>query len=461
MLDRFQSECVDAPLTLAIGPGALSVLRDAALMGDFDLWLKGRLAEAERDADRLAEDPLWPAAAARAAKVLEALEAGEGAASEILRTLLKHCEARRLSLIPIAGTAPLPLLATEGFRWAHIKGAASELEALTGRKAAGALLPGGAWAPDLSALLRRAGFRYTILEASALERGSAQRVTGPFVPVLTPDGLACFGAQVLEGGALGWEGAESKYLSLAAGQEPMDDWSLVHDEGRMGDARFLCTANEEAGLYDPEAARQLAQEMGHGFIARLSEKMGDTPQGAAVFTWPAQALARWFEGWAFFEGLLRASVKVFEVGSPDLLLDAKPRCQVLVPDQSSMMEGGLFGAWLDPAADWVYRHTRPMERELVRLARERSQSRGLRSRAVLAASRSLVLAQSSHWVELILSGAHTKDGIEGVERHLFMVGQLVAQIAEGRPEDALIETIETGLGSFLRQDLLGDLRFGV
>src|SRR5262249_36711989 len=243
---------------------------------------------------------------------------------------------RDLGLLELMTTAAthrgLPLLSNtpESVR-AQIEVAAAEFRRFFGADAHGFWLPECAYAPGLDDVLRRAGFRYAIVDTHGLVHATPRPVYGAYAPIVSPTGLAFF-ARDPETAEQVWS-AERGY--------PADPWyrDFYRDIGFDLDLAYvrpyiaptgdrvhtgikyhrITGQTADKAVYDPERAHErVAAHAEHFVEARVRQAvwLARTMDRPAMIVCPYDAELFghwWYEGPQWLDAVLRRIA-----GSPSL-----------------------------------------------------------------------------------------------------------------------------------------------
>lgn len=366
-------------------------------------------------------------------------------------------------------------------------------ESAFGHRPGGFWLPECAYTPELDEILGAEGVGYIVLDGRALERASTPAFHGIHAPVYCPSGVAAFGrdrdAACLPG--CNAYGHPTDPLFRDNRRDIADDLPLDYLRPYLPDpntriptgARYHCIRAGDNGsnVYQRKAALNRAAEHAEGFMRdrmhraqNLVCQMDRPPLFVCAYDMHVFG-HRWFEGIEYLDYLLRKvhfDQNVLETVTPGEYLD-RHRCnQMTTPAVSSWADEGYFDQLVGPDTAWVYQHlsraVRVM-RELTEAAAEQggteegegnghhggaedtpsecldhstTSSNDLQSRALRAAARQLVLAQSGDWVTLLQNPQHAEYARTRLHLHLSNFARLASQIRSRQIKSGDIEALE-------------------
>jgi 1,4-alpha-glucan branching enzyme len=289
-------------------------------------------------------------------------------------------------------------------------------------------------------VLTHYGVAYTALETHALIDATPRPRYATAAPIVTPNGLACFGRDI-EASQQVW----SKEAGYPGDFYYREFYRDVGYDTREEDVRDFVAADgtrQATGLkyyritgpglgnkapYMPGVARERAWAHAHDFVSNRKAQLGwlatrmDVPP-CVLSPYDAELFGHWwFEGPDFLESVLRLLAEAPDDVAPITMgeyLERSPTHDVAEPEVSSWGAGGYGGVWLDPVSGWMLRHVDHAARELLDIVRLHARVGGLRQRAALQAVREVMLLVSSDWAFLIKTGTAPHYARARFEAHL-------------------------------------------
>ena len=298
-------------------------------------------------------------------------------------------------------------------------------------------LPALGWFPGLEKRLKAYGFRYSIVENTALLFSKTPPPAGVFAPAACKNGFAVFPRDSFALAEIaGEEGGFCRnpvYLDTdrdigftldAETLKPLFDASLGR---RVTGFRFFSQGAasksaafakgiqaEDEGLYDPDIAARQAEADAKAFLEKSCEMLkiaSGLLEGATVsrtVAFPASLLGgEWLEGVGWLEKAFRlaATMEDFSFATPASLLKRssaeKEREQPVSPVFSSWLDRGYADEILNSANDWTYPYLKKATARMVDIAGRFPIDRVLSERILNAAAREVLLAQSIDWPVLM------------------------------------------------------------
>jgi 1,4-alpha-glucan branching enzyme len=453
-LDSLDGESVGGTLALAISPTLWSMMDDPVLRERTGAYLETTLEVAVHEAERLSGGPFAAAAAFHLERRRRARDTYAALDRDVVGALIGHAHKGTVALLPVAGSAVLPLLATPELKRAQVRWAIRGFKARFALPVTGVWLPECGYEPDLDAMLADEGVRYTFVGADAF----AGAHWGADAPILTQRGLALlpthFGV-----GELWQQRWRDDYMDTGAHSEPaavaqLDDVDDLRSSAGLHLFRVSDATNGHREPYRPDAGAAKVRDHALSFLRGLTETVEtNDPQRAqlegrprvVVRAFDADTFGRlWPEGTGFLEALLGA-IREHEdlVGaSGDTLLDRWPRLQVTgVPTSTSRPDSG-FGPWLAPANRWVHRHLHRVEDQLVGAVPNAVAAGSWPLRAANVALRLLMLAQCPELLATLLASPSAGYAIECTERLVGDAGEVLRQLGDNQIDRELIERLE-------------------
>ena len=331
-----------------------------------------------------------------------------------------------------------------------------------GRDPKGFWLPECAYFPGHDEILAAEGIRYTVVETHGVLHAVPRPKYGPYAPVLSPGGVACFPRDV-ETSKQVWsahEGYPGDYdyreFYRDVGHDlpweeiaPFMPWGVRADTGLK---YYRVTGKtEQKELYDPERAVRKAKVHAAHFlynrqlqISRAAGCMDRKP--LVVAPYDAELFGHWwFEGPTFLDEVVRgaAAAPDWSLATPSDYLDEYPVLQRVEVSESSWGYKGYHEVWLDGANNWIYRHLHEGARRMEELAgRTAGHAAGLVQRALDQAARELLLAQSSDWAFIMKSGTAVEYAARRARGHLVNFLRLADEIERDAIDAARLAELE-------------------
>lgn len=409
-------------LTLSLSPTLLCMLADPLLAARYLDYLDrlGRLID--RVAKDRRSDPARRSLARFYAQRLERLRAFylDELGADLIGAFADLEGRGMVELMTTAAThGYLPLLRSRPMAVrAQLRVARDWFRNTFGRAPEGLWLPECGYYPGLELEAARAGFRYSILDAHAMQQASPRPSHGVYAPLTVGGNLAVFGrdpdsARELWCPDTGYPGHplyREYHLDLGYdGDSDLLADFLPPGVGAAPTGLKLHRVTGGAGPkapYEPTAALAQAERDARRFVECRRRLLGSLsfPSRPPIVVAPYDAELFghwWFEGPAFLDGLIRYLDELPDIRSVTLgeHLRVHGTAEDVRPAASSWGERGYNSSWLRPDTAWVYLHLHQAAGELEELVRGRA---GMpdpdgASRLLRQAARSLLLAQSSDW----------------------------------------------------------------
>ena len=476
----WQRDGIAARLTLVMSPTLCAMLRDPLLQQRYRDHLNGQVELAEKERIRTHLQAAFQPLAVYYRQRLEAVRSRYDACrGDVVGVLRRFQEAGLIEIIPCAAThAVLPLLAghVPSLR-AQIGVARAMHRDCFGGEPRGFWLPECAYASEVEAPLREAGFRWFILDTHGLWYACPRPRYGSWAPIITPGGLAAFGrdaasAQQVWSRQAGYPGdpryrdfyrdigfdLELDYVRpyfLAAGQRGFTGIKYYRISGGSG---------VEKAVYDrPQARAAVAEQVAHFVAARREEWQQrvshmDRPP-LTVAPYDAELFGHWWhEGPEFLDGVVRllaAQSPERRLVTPGDYLRLHPENQVAAPAASSWGEGGYCGVWLNPKNGWIQPRLQEAGRQMSGLVSRFPRAEGVVDRGLRQAARELLLAQASDWPFMLRHDNHAAYARQRVREHLEAFAGLRRQLLAGQLDEALLVQREQSWPLFATLDYGG------
>ena len=485
ILDGLQRDGVRTRITLSLSPTLIGILRSPLIQERLAEHVDRMVELSARELNRTALMPELRSLAGtyhlRLLQVHNALVQRCG--GNLLRAFAEMESRGQVELITCpASHAFLPGLAAMQPQAARcqVRLGLDAFERAFGHPPAGFWLPECAYSPELDDILGREQVGYIIVDGRALEHASPPAFHGIHAPVYCPSGVAAFGRDRTGGWLMGCDtfGHPTDAAYRDNGTDIADELQSDYLRPFMPDAgvrvgtgiryQRIGGENGESRSYVRTAALDRAAQHAEQW---MRERMGRAESAAGTMDRPPMFVSaydmhvfgyRWFEGIEFLDYLLRKThfdQQVLETITPAEYLGRHQCNQMTVPAASSWGKRGYFEEWVDQDTAWVYHHLSRAARVMQHLTevvtadhaggngKGRSGDPGgngddLSSRALRAAGRQLVLAQSGDWVTMMRSPEQKSYGRERLEQHLSNFARVAWQIGAKRINAVEIEALE-------------------
>lgn len=473
----WQRDGIAARLTLVMSPTLCAMLRDPLLQQRYRDHLNGQVALAEKERIRThlqaAFQPLAEFYRQRLETVRSRYDACRG---DVVGVLRRFQEAGMIDIIPCAAThAVLPLLAGHVPSLRAQIGVARALHRdCFGGEPRGFWLPECAYASEVEAPLREAGFRWFILDTHGLWYACPRPRYGSWAPIITPGGLAAFGRDAAsaqqvwsrQGGYPGDPRYRDFYRDI--GFDLDLDYVRPHflAAGKRGFTgikyyRISGGSGVEKTVYDrPQAMAAVGEHVAHFVAARREEwkqriSHMDRPP-LTVAPYDAELFGHWwYEGPEFLDGVVRSLAAQSQEGrlvTPGDYLRLHPENQVAAPAASSWGEGGYWRVWLNPKNGWIQPRLQEAGRQMSGLVSRFPRAEGVIDRGLRQAARELLLAQASDWPFMLRHDNHAAYARQRVREHLEAFAGLRRQLLAGPFDEALLVQREQSWPLFAKLD---------
>lgn len=480
MLFRLREEGVPFRLTVDLSPTLLAMLRDRLLrrrtLSYLDRTLRLCRDEVERgDITGMRE------LAERHEERLHRLRTlyVEQWQCDLLRAYGDLRDSGHLELMASAAThglLPLLMRVPESVQ-AQIRAGIRQYVQCFGRMPRGFWLPECAYAPALSAILKREGIEWTLVEEHALTTSPQTSEEFPFNPGTTAEGLQVFGRDQA-GSSEVWNADEGfpgddryrdffRDIGLEAPIEYLRDYLGESGQRQFTGIKYHRSLREgdRSELYDPALAARAVEEHSLRFVVNRGAQLAaleaeGIENPLAVCAFDADLFGHWwFEGTAFLEAVFRrgAEREDFAFTTPGAYLAANKGREfpAAAPVSSSWGEGGYFETWTSEENNWVFEELRGRSDQLARLVKLFEENRsGLdedavkhHERAIQLMTKEILLAQSSDWAFLMKNAASRAYAERRTREHLDRFDRLRA-VAMREGDAAVLDEIEASDPAF-------------
>ncbi len=466
LLERWQQDGMDAPLSLTLTPTLCSMLGDRLLQERYTRHLDGLIELAEKEIHRTVwEPPFQKLACAYHARFSAIRDFYHACSGDLVGTFRKLQDEGRLEIMTSAAThALLPLLSNHPSSLrAQILVARDHYRACFGRDPRGIWLPECAYADGLEDILAEVNLRWFILNTHGILHARPRPRYAVFAPILTRRGIAAFGrdpdsAKQVWSRQEGYPG-DPRYRDFYRDIGFDLDFDYVSPHLPTADKRSftgikyhrITGPSPRKEVYNREMAVQAAAEhAGHFLDARMAQiqrlaGMLDRPP-LAVCPYDAELFGHWWhEGLEFLDYFVRKACydqKVFALITPEEYLRRHPVNQVAAPAASSWGEEGYWRIWLNEKNQWIYPHLDAAQERMTGLARRFVRPDGLQGRALRQAARELLLAQASDWPFILRAGTSPEYARNRVTDHLLRFTTLYEQLTRSQVDAQWLSQIE-------------------
>jgi 1,4-alpha-glucan branching enzyme len=466
MLERWQLDGLNVPLTLTLTPTLCSMLLDPLLQDRYTRHLNDLIDLAEKEIHRTHwEKPFQELALFYHQRFNAIRDFYFGCNRNLVATFGKLQELGRLEIITSAAThALLPLMIHHppSLR-AQLRVACDHYRKCFGREPRGIWLPECAYIEGLEDSLQEANLRWFIIDAQGILRASPRARYAMFAPILTPNRVAAFGRDIHSARQVwsrdeGYPG-DPRYRDFYRDIGFDLDFDYIKpflpgidNRAFTGIKYFRITGRSGAKqIYERAPAMQaVADHAAHFLQARVAQ----IQRLASILDRPALVLSPydaelfghwWYEGPEFLDTFVRQACsgqKVFTFITPEEYLRRHPTNQVATPGASSWGEEGHWRVWLNEKNQWIYPHLNAAQERMSELARRFPNPGPLQERGLKQAARELLLAQASDWPFILRTGTSPDYARRRVKGHLLRFGTLYDQLLSSQLDEGWLREIE-------------------
>lgn len=464
VVDGLVRDRVPARLTVSLSPPLLGMLADPLLRARYLRHLDRLLHLAAAETRRTRAEPaLHRNACANLERVEGARTTFRGRWREDLVGAFRGLQDLGAVELATCGAthAVLPLLATPAQVRAQVEVAAAEYRRFFGRRAAGFWLPECAYRPGLEHELRRAGFRWFVVDTHGLVHATPRPLHGVYAPVLTPAGVAVY-ARDPDSSKQVWSSVEGypgdvwyrefhRDVGFELPEDVLDDLWPGAVRTHTGLKYWRVTGpTEQKEPYDAARAMERVEVHAAHFVAArraqaaaLARRMGRPP--LVLCPYDAELFGHWwFEGPAWLARVLRglAATPGLTAATPADDLGAQPVLQRAVPAASTWGQEGHFRVWVATQNDWVYPLLQAAALRLEQLVRRHPGAPPLVRRALTQALRSLMIAQASDWAFMMSRETTAAYGERRTRDLLGRCATLCEQVERGAVDETALAALE-------------------
>lgn len=466
MLEGWQSDGMNAPITFTVSPPLCAMLRDALLQDRYVRHLDGLIALAESEIHRTHWEPAWRNLAERYHdRFLAIRQTYFDYGRNLVGAFRKFQDDGLIEIATSAAThAFLPLMMDHppSVR-AQIFVARDFHRECFGRDPRGIWLPECAYAEGLEEFLQQANIRWFVTETHGILHARPRPRYGVYAPIFTPNGVAAFGrdfesARQVWSKQQGYPG-DGRYRDFYRDIGFDLDFDYVKNylpaPGQRGFTGIkyhrITGGGGEKQLYDPGAALRAADEHASHFLQARIDQLGklgmilDRPP-LVLAPYDAELFGHWwYEGPEFLNYFVRKAFydqKTFILTTPDDYLRRHDTLQVATPSASSWGEEGYWRVWLNEGNEWIYPHLRVAQTRMTELADRFSKPTPVQERALRQAGRELLLAQSSDWPFILRTGTSPDYATRRVKDHLHRFLALYEQLLAKKINEPQLSQVE-------------------
>ncbi|GAB6138616.1 glycoside hydrolase family 57 protein [Halanaerobaculum tunisiense] len=462
LLDHFASlhqENIEYRLTMSLTPPLMEMLTDPLLQQRYLDYLDKLIELATKELDRTQDRPQINKTAAhylqrfqKARKIFV-----EDYDCNLVTGFKKFQDLGYLEIITCGAThGYLPLMQQypEAVR-AQIEQGVKTYKHHLDRAPRGIWLPECAYYPGMDDILKEYGLRFFVVDTHGILHAEPRPKYGVFAPIYTESGVAAF-ARDQESSRQVWS-SESGYPGDHDYREfyrdvgydaPMDYIApYIHPDGiRMNTGiKYHKITGDKTSLhqkepYDYEVARGRAEEHAADFLSNrvqqidyLDQLMDRKP--VIVSPYDAELFGHWwYEGPDFLYHLLKKTAcdqNQVELISPIDYLEEYSSNQVSQPPTCSWGANGYNDVWLDDSNNWIYRHLHQATEKMIELASTINDPDEVTERALNQMARELLLAQSSDWAFIMMTGTTVEYAVYRTKGHIHRLFELYDQIKAG------------------------------
>lgn len=466
VIEGFARDRIPCRITLSLSPTLLAMLQDKLLQQRYLGHMERLIRLADAEIKRTRREPCVQRLARMYHRLfVDTVAVYKGRYKRNLVTAFrKFQKAGLLEIITTSAThAFLPLLKVyPASVRAQVLTGAEYFKTVFGIEPAGMWLPECGYYPGLEAVLQQSGYRYFFLETHGVLNADPQPRSGVFAPIACPNGIAAFcrdsgSSQQVWSSQEGYPG-DARYrefyrdIGFDRELEYLAPY-LPEPTTRMqtGIKYYRVTGHDEKELYDPDAAREKAEEHARHFIACRKEEISrqaplmEAPP-AVVAPFDAELFGHWwFEGPQFLDCLIRglsAQQDVPEMITPADYLQRHGVLQTAAPSGSSWGYLGYNDVWLNDANDWMYPHLHRACSRMEELALLTPRKGSRADRAIRQAARSLLLGQASDWPFIMKTGTSVSYARSRIRDHLARFHYLEKCIAAKKIDERNLQALE-------------------
>ncbi len=333
-----------------------------------------------------------------------------------------------------------------------------------GAPASGIWLPECAYYPGLDENIKKAGFKYFILDTHGIENAANASKRGIYAPIYCPSGVAAF-ARDPESSKQVWS-AEEGYPGANEYREFYRDIGHELDNEYLGNVLidgkiksdtglkyYAITGNENKSIYNPNSAREKVALDAGDFLSKrqqqieyLCTQLDRKP--LIVSPYDAELFGHWwFEGPMFLDILLRKihyDQTTIKTITPEKYLAEYPENIETTPNPSSWGGEGYFEFWCSDCNNWIFPLLNTASHEFSQLLKKYPEENisPIQKRILCQSARELLLAQASDWPFIIRTNTSPEYASNRVKSHLARLQKLNKMLESNNIDENELAAIE-------------------
>ncbi len=332
-----------------------------------------------------------------------------------------------------------------------------------GKQPRGIWLPECGYVPEADKFLKEFGIEYAIVESHGILYADPAPVYGTFAPIVSPDGLTCFGRDIesskqVWSSIIGYPG-DFNYREYYRDIGYDLDYDYIKPYIASNGARVhtgikyyrITSKNGEKDYYNPRWAMDTAEKQAGHFldsrtaqIENLSSFMDVPP--VVICPYDAELYGHWWYEGPYWLYILFKKIYYddcnFTLITPGDYIDRHPNIQECLPCRSSWGANGYSEVWLNQTNDYAHRHLHKAGDRMVELANlYPNENDGIRKKALDQCARELLLAQSSDWLFIITNGTMVDYAKKRIKQHIGRFTKLYYQIKNDDIDEKFIDDI--------------------
>jgi 1,4-alpha-glucan branching enzyme len=466
VFERLVNDGVDFRITMSLTPTLISMLSDPLLQQRYSKHINKLIELAHKEVERTRWQQDFQALAVMYLNTFcKAREIFDRYKCNLVTAFKNFQDLGKIEIVTCGATHaffPLMDVCKESVR-AQVHVAANHYEKALGRRPRGMWLAECGYHPGHDEILKEAGIRYFFTDSHGVLHGTPRPKYGVFAPIYCKSGVACFGRD-LESSKQVWSAVEGypgdhnyREFYRDIGFDLDFDYirGYIHPDGiriNTGMKYYRITGSDNNKQpYNLEIARERAAEHAGNFMFNRERQidylygfMNKKPM--IISPYDAELFGHWwYEGPMWLDFLIRKihfDQKSIRMITPSEYLAENPRNQVCTPSLSSWGWKGYNEMWLQNTNDWVYRHLHTASDRMTELTRSFPDTNGILKRALNQALRELLLAQSSDWAFIMVTGTHVSYAVKRTKDHILRFTRLYEDIKSNSVEEKWLSDIE-------------------
>ncbi|AGB41093.1 hypothetical protein Halha_1144 [Halobacteroides halobius DSM 5150] len=473
LLDHFESlhkDGIDYRLTMSLTPPLISMLTDSLLQKRYLRHLDKLIELAYKEITRTKNRPKLNKTAYhylnRFKKSREIFT--DYYDCNLVKGFKKFQDLGYLEIITCGAThGYLPLMQQypEAVR-AQIEVAINTHKKHLGQAPRGIWLPECAYYPGVDKILKEYGIKFFVVDTHGILHAKPRPKYGVFSPIYTESGVAAF-ARDQESSRQVWSSKSGypgdhnyrEFYRDIGFDAPLDYIEpYINPDGiRMNTGiKYYKITGDKTSLdnkepYDYEVALERTANHAGDFLSRRIEQIEHLDnlmdrKPVILSPYDAELFGHWwYEGPDFLNYLIRKTAcdqdKV-KLISPVDYLEEYPKNQVCQPPMCSWGANGYNDVWLDDSNDWIYRHLHQATEKMIELATDIDNPAHCTERALNQMARELLLAQSSDWAFIMMTGTTVEYAVYRTKAHIHRLSKLYDQIKTGTVDQDWLAELE-------------------